>query len=68
MHFHMLLMYTSHMLDCIYFVGVIIHMIVICKYVLTNVYMNIGCKKIFSRKSKCQVFHFFIKWLMFGIN
>ena len=56
---HVIYVYILHVL-IVYFVGVIIHMLDICKYLLMCIY--IYClQKAFQEKSKCQVSYLFIK-------
>ena len=65
---HMLLMYTPHMPWLYIFFGVNIHILAICKYLLTNTYTYIVCKNLLKKKIKTPSILFFHKKLMFEIN
>ena len=56
---HVIYVYILHVL-IVYFVQIIIHMLDICKYLLTCIYVYC-LQKAFQEKSKCQVSYFFIK-------
>ena len=64
---HVIYVYILHVL-IVYFVGVIIHMLDICKYLLMCIYIYILFAKSFSRKIKMSSILFIHKKLTFGIN
>ena len=50
---HVIYVYILHVL-IVYFVGVIIHMLDICKYLLMCIYIYIVCKKLFKKNQNVK--------------